>query len=76
MTEFTKTKFDSLDGRVIVSWSNGTFSVSGSRSGVEFKGEFLIEDAVGLNAFAKLVSDAWTEHRRLVPKIVSTLSGH
>lgn len=74
--EFTKTKYDSLDGKTIVGFSTENFTLKASRAGVELDGSFFIEDQSQLQAFAKTMSDAWTEHKKLMPKITRTLSGH
>lgn len=74
---FIRTKFDSLDGKTIVAFTadNG-FCLRASRMGVEVMGEILIEGELELQQFAQLMSDSWTEHRKLKPKLASSLSGH
>lgn len=76
--KFVKTKYDALDGKVIVAYTteDSAFTIKASRAGVSFQGELMIEDMGGLQQFAKLMSDAWTDHRKLVPKLSTTLSGH
>lgn len=76
--KFVKTKYDSLDGKVIVAYTteDSAFSMKASRAGVTFQGELTLESQAELQEFAKLLSDVWTDHRKLVPKLSSTLSGH
>lgn len=75
---FTRTKFEGLDGKVIVAFTaeDDSFSLQASKMGVEIKGTFLVDGEPELQQFAKLMSDAWSEHRRLKPRIETSLSGH
>lgn len=76
--KFVKTKFDALDGKTVVAYTteDSAFAIKASKAGVSFQGELTIEDQSELQQFAKLLSDAWTDHRKLVPKLSTTLSGH
>lgn len=74
---FKKSKYDALDGKVTVSFaSDGNFMLKASKMGLEFVGEFLLQDEKELQQFAQLVSLAWTERLKLKPKFYKTLSGH
>ncbi len=47
------------------------------QQGVRFTGRSsVIFDMDDLQAFAQQMSDCWTEHMKLKPRLVSTLSGH
>lgn len=75
--KFEKTKYDSLDGSTKVRFTQGEhFYIEASRMGVQFKGELLIESFEQLDAFAKTLSEAYTQHRKLTPKITASASGH
>lgn len=76
--KFVKTKYDSLDGKVICAYTteDSSFSMRASKAGVTFEGKLAIENQQELQQFAKLMSDVWVDHRKLVPKLTGTLSGH
>lgn len=76
-TEFTKTKFEGLDGKVVVSYVSGDSSqeIRATRQGLEVRGVRVTTEQE-LDQLAKMVSEAWGEHRRLKPKLVTSLSGH
>lgn len=78
MKTFIRTKFDSLDGKTIVAFTtdDDAFQLRSNKSELILKGELSIDSEADLQAFAKLMADAWTEHRRLKPKLQTTLSGH
>ena len=76
--DFNVTKFDSLDGKTIVSYQEDSeetepFEVRVSRSGMTFKGKLSTEICTEreLQDFARMISDIWQEHRRLAPKLSS-----
>ena len=71
--EFTKEKIDGIiDGKTSVVFDRGGFRVKCGPSGVSLGGSILLlESQADLEAFAKLVTDAWKEHRKLVPKIAT-----
>ena len=80
---FVKRKFSDLDGRTVISWQEKTiqgppFEIRSTQAGVYFTGRLdgEITTEKDLEAFAELVSDAWTEHKNLAPKLTKTLSGH
>lgn len=78
--DFVKTKFDSLDGKTKVSFAEkeSDFQIVVSRSGMSISGKLAgeVTSEKELQAFAKLISDAWALHRTLKPRIVSTIAGH
>lgn len=81
--KFNKDKFSALDGKTKVTFTTNSmetgkeFVVEASSAGICFRGESpVISDREQLNEFARLVGDAYTEHRKLVPKIVTSPSGH
>lgn len=83
---FLRTKYDSLDGKTTVAFqeqiegvqANDAFTVKVSSSGMRMEGKLLgeITTEADLQNFAEFISNAWTEHRKLAPKLVTTLSGH
>lgn len=66
-------KFSGLDGRTKVTWSEAesSFKVVVTMGGVWFEGLMAqpLASNQALQDFARLVSDAWSVHRSLVPKI-------
>lgn len=79
--DFIRTKFTSLDNKTKVSFQANTgesdaFQLIASGEGVEFQGKFLIPGEQELQDFAKLLSQVWQEHRKLKPKLATSLSGH
>ncbi len=82
-TNFIVTKHDSLDGKTTISYTEQSkeaapFTVKVTKSGMRFEGK-LVQEIVterDLQDFAKLVSDVWVEHRKLAPKISTSLSEH
>ncbi len=54
------------------------FTMEVRPSGLKFKGvlDKEISTEGELQDFAKLLSDVWQEHRRIKPKLATTLSGH
>ena len=82
ITNFTRTKYSSLDGKTTVAWQENSgldkpFEILSKPSGVTIRGELQgeISSMDDLQTFARLVSMAWTEHEKLAPKISRTLSG-
>lgn len=85
MNEFVREKpFDSPDGYTTVEFSEITkngkngFKIIVKPSGINFRGELFdsISTENDLQNFAMLIVKAWEEHKRISPKIVTTLSGH
>lgn len=82
--KFTKEKFDSIDGNTYIQFREESsnvvdpFSIRVSKQGMNFKGylDVPISSEKELQDFARLISDMWQEHRKLAPKIHTTLSGH
>ncbi len=82
-TKFIRTSFTGLDGRVVVAFTEDVaridaFTIEVRPSGMKIKGVMTMEiSSEGeLQDFAKLLSDIWQEHRRIKPKLSTTLSGH
>lgn len=79
---FFESKFDSLDGKTKVAFveqsgAEKPFTVEVDSSGLRFKGDSPnICTERDLQEYARLVSDAWAQHRKLAPKIHTSLSGH
>lgn len=80
---YQKEKYDSLDGKTVVSYIEDTdqpdpFTAKMNRSGMSFQGtmHYQITSEKELEEFAKFVADCWAEHKRLAPKILTTISGH
>ncbi len=77
--EFTRTKFSSMEGHTVVAFDvegDDLFLLSARPRGLELEGKFELTTEQELQDFAKLISEAWSEHRKLKPKLVQTLSGH
>ncbi len=76
-SEFTRTKFSGIDGKTAVAWAEPHgFKLEARPHGMVITGSFEISDLVELEAFARLVTAAWTDRESLKPKLVSALSGH
>jgi hypothetical protein len=81
--KFLKTKYSALDGFTTVSFEEQSevenkFKVMASQKGIWFEGrlEKKISSMGELQDWAKLVSMAWAEHSKLMPKITQSFSGH
>lgn len=81
--KFNKAKATTLDNRTVVSFTEDSgqpfpFTIKCSSSGMTFEGNMSKEIVThsDLQAFAKAVAEAWSEHQKLAPKIVSSLAGH
>lgn len=76
--KFEVTKFSSIaDGRTKVRYSTTNFYAEADQAGVIFNGVTpLIGSHSELQDYARFVSDVWTEHMRLAPKIETNLAGH
>jgi hypothetical protein len=75
-TAFTKTKYSALDGQTTVGYvtPDSSFQILSTKASVKLQGEFSIMSERELEDFARLVSDAVTEHRRMLKAAVSKLS--
>lgn len=80
---FIRTEMTSYDGKKIIAWQEQSqlvvpFQIKVSQSGLLFEGHLQGEISTegDLQKFAKFLSDCWTEHRKLAPKLVTTLAGH
>ena len=75
--ELKKVKYSGIDGLTKISWHThpGSF-VTASQTGVMILAEVHLEDHQDLQAYAKFISDAWKEHRKLVPKLTKDMAGH
>lgn len=79
---FTRTKFKGMDGATKVRYTleGGTpgqeFYLEASRQGVVQRNELNLTEHSHLQAYAKALAEAWTDHKKLIPKISKTLSGH
>ena len=83
--KFSKQKLDAMgvirveytDEHSITDPPTSTFRIVATREGVRLEGESsVISDRKELDVFAKAVADAWQDHRALVPKIMTSASGH
>lgn len=77
---FAYDKYDGLDGKTKISLVTinepQTFSSISDPQGLTLKGEIVIKSEKELQEFARLISDMWSEHRKLAPKILRTTTGH
>ncbi len=81
--KFTKTKFDGLDGKTVVGFTEMSdeatpFSVRMTKSGMTMQGKMSKEICTqdDLEAFARFVTNAWMEREKLRQKLSTTLAGH
>lgn len=82
-TDFIISKFDALDGEVTIAYievstSDTPFAVKVTKGGLTITGAMdqKIVTEKDLQELARLISDAWQDHRRIAPKIHTSLSGH
>lgn len=79
---FERVKYSGVDGVTKVRYTQDTsdklnaFYIEAGRFGVKLNGGLALESYDDLQAFAKVLSDAWADHKKLVPKLVPTFSGH
>ena len=81
--EFEKKKITSVDGRprflFIQKCTDNLlpFTIECSPNGITFRGTMIgeIENGAELELLAEAIGNAWSEHRKLVPKILSA-TGH
>lgn len=81
--DFSFSKFSGLDGYTTVSYIEQSgaphpFTVEVKQTGLTVKGQMAmpISTLDELNDFARLIGEAWGEHRKLCPKIVTNAAGH
>lgn len=76
--KFSREKMNSLAGGTVVIRTEPTtgFQLVSTREGVKVDGTLEIASFDDLQAFAKVMAEAWTDHHSLVPKIVTSVSGH
>lgn len=70
---FEVNKFSGLDGKTHVEYvqdAPNPFKVRASPMGIMLDGKIEITSNEHLSDFAQLISDAWTQHEKLAPKIV------
>lgn len=75
--KFKHRKFDGLDGRTKSEWSTegGELVLTADQEAVQIKGMLRLTTQMDLQGFAKLLSEVWAEHRRMVPKILTAPGG-
>lgn len=78
MSEFIRTKFDSLDGKTVVAFTtpDDSFSIKADKASLRIEGKLVFESAEDVQEYFHKMGAAWTEHLKLKPKLVNTLSGH
>jgi hypothetical protein len=77
--KFERKKISALTGNTEVHFSldSSDFKIIADQSGIRLRGESpTLYENEELQSFAKAVSDAFKDHLKLKPKLVSTLSGH
>jgi hypothetical protein len=67
---------DLATGLTQVKFDGGTCALVASRRGVSVTGELTITDISDLREFARVMTDAWKEHRKLMPNLKANLAGH
>lgn len=69
--KFERKKFDNLSGGTSVTYTDGEFELLATREGVLIKGHSpIIGNMDELQELAKVLSDAWSEHLRLKPRLM------
>ncbi len=84
MIKFNRRKMELPEGKIVVyhehavaEKSISAFTLVASREGVGFQGDSLVlRDRQELDAFAKALTDAWKDHRSLLPKLIAPGEGH
>jgi hypothetical protein len=78
MEKFTRTKYSSLEGHTVVAHTSPDeqFQLKADKAGLTLNGMFCIESEEDLQEFAKVMSDAWSDRRKLKVKLAKTISGH
>lgn len=75
---YVKTKFTGVDGKTKVGWAEdgSDFELRADQTGIYFKGTMKapISGMVMLQDFAQLVTEAWKEHGRLAPKLITKVT--
>lgn len=84
--KFIKSKTSALDGETEIKYTQQVegkdapyppFRLVVRKDGLHFEGKSAkVTDMQELQEFAKIVSDAWVDHRSLQVKLATTLSGH
>lgn len=84
--EFKKTKITGISGEPEMHYVEKSsheasplqaFRIIALPSGIQFEGNSpVIQTRTQLDKYAKIIGDAWTEHEKMKPKIVTTLAGH
>lgn len=78
--KFSHRKFSGLDGMtyeefVLEGVPDRPLTLSSSKAGVTIRGQAHLETYDELQAFAKVMAQAWEAHRRLMPKIDQNIPG-
>lgn len=67
---FERKKFDNLSGGTSVAYTDGEFELLATREGVLFKGHSpVIGSMEDLQELAQVLSEAWSDHLKLKPRI-------
>lgn len=76
---FRRVKESALTGETVVRYTLGMkFEITVSKAGLAFSGdraEVIISDQNDLQDFAKVVTEAWADHRKLVPNLMADMEG-
>lgn len=72
--KFIHSKFDGLDGKTKSEWATEgrELVLTADQEAVVIKGTLRLTTQMDLQGFAKLLSDVWSEHRKLTPRIMRT----
>lgn len=87
MSVFTRLKYSDLDGKTKVTYTHELeqpgdgldpvkFVITCQGDGCHFEGSLTIQTEEQLQRFAKILSDAWVDRRKLAPKLTGSVSGH
>lgn len=80
--KFITTSHTGLDGRVVVAFTEeqggvDAFTLKATPAGIQIGSmKKVITTMDELQDFARMVSDLWTEHKRITPKLTTTFAGH
>lgn len=79
--QVSKAKFDGLDGRTTVTYtennaSDNPFKITCTAQGITLSGkmEKVLTSNDELQDFARLIAEAWKDHTRLKPRIITSVT--
>lgn len=76
MKKFVKTKFESLDGKLIVAHTaeDDSLQLRSDKIGMTIKGEMTFESQEELQEFFHLMGASWAEHLKMKQAVLKSLS--